>query len=63
MKKLIGRETEIRILKETLTSPDSELVAMYGRRRVGKTYLIETVFEKEMVFSLTGIQDVNLDRT
>jgi uncharacterized protein len=62
MEKLIGREVEIQILEETLTSPRSELVAMYGRRRVGKTYLIETVFEKEMVFSLTGIQDVNLER-
>jgi uncharacterized protein len=62
MENIIGREAEIRILKETLTSRESELVAMYGRRRVGKTYLIETVFEKEMVFSLTGIQDVNLDR-
>jgi uncharacterized protein len=62
MKKIIGRETEIQILRETLTSPDSELVAMYGRRRVGKTYLIEAVFEKEMVFSLTGLQDASLDR-
>jgi uncharacterized protein len=62
MEIIIGREVEIRILKETLISPRSELVAMYGRRRVGKTYLIETVFEKEMVFSLTGTQDVNLER-
>jgi uncharacterized protein len=62
MEKLIGRKTEIRILEETLTSPYSELVAMYGRRRVGKTYLIDTVFKKEMVFSLTGIQDANLER-
>jgi uncharacterized protein len=62
MENIIGRQAEIQILKETLTSPRSELVAMYGRRRVGKTYLIETVFEEEMVFSSTGLQDASLDR-
>jgi len=30
-------------------------VALYGRRRVGKTFLIETVYEKETVFSITGL--------
>ena len=41
MENLIGRAPEIRILKEALASPHSELVAIYGRRRVGKTYLIQ----------------------
>jgi uncharacterized protein len=62
MENIIGRKPEIKILKQALNSSESELIAMYGRRRVGKTFLIETVFEKEMVFSLTGLQDVNLDR-
>lgn len=37
---LIGRDDEARKLKETLSSDSSEFVAVYGRRRVGKTYLI-----------------------
>jgi uncharacterized protein len=60
MENLIGREPEIRILQQALNSPKAELIAMYGRRRVGKTHLIQTVFEKEMVFELTGIQDAPL---
>jgi uncharacterized protein len=55
MENIIGREPEIRILQQALASPRAELIAMYGRRRVGKTYLIETVFKKEMVFALTGL--------
>jgi uncharacterized protein len=60
MKNLIGREPEVRILQQALSSPRAELIAMYGRRRVGKTHLIETVFQKEMVFELTGIKDAPL---
>lgn len=60
MENLIGREPEIRILQQALTSPKAELIAMYGRRRVGKTHLIETVYKKEMVFELTGVKDVGL---
>ena len=39
-KNFIGREKEIDILKKYYSSSKSELVAVYGRRRVGKTYLI-----------------------
>ena len=46
-KRLIGREKEIAILKELLTSEESEFVALYGRRRVGKTFLIETVYKRK----------------
>ena len=54
-KQLIGREKEIATLKELLNSQESEFVALYGRRRVGKTFLIETIYQKEMVFSITGL--------
>ena len=40
MERLIGRKAEIDILNEALTSNGAELVAVYGRRRVGKTFLI-----------------------
>ena len=38
--KLIGREKEIRTLEEALESKDSVFLAVYGRRRVGKTFLL-----------------------
>ncbi len=52
---LIGRQKEKDILRELLDSDESEFVAVYGRRRVGKTFLIEMVYKKEMVFSVTGL--------
>lgn len=54
MDKLIGREQEINILQKAWQSPDSQLVAVYGRRRVGKTFLIRHVFEKQLIFEFTG---------
>jgi uncharacterized protein len=57
MDNLIGRETEIGILQEALTTSQAELIALYGRRRVGKTYLIRTVYEKELLIELTGAID------
>lgn len=53
----IGRKEEKEILKNALTSREAEMVAVVGRRRVGKTYLIESVFEKEMIFQITGLQN------
>jgi len=60
MQNLIGREPEIRVLHESLASPQAELIAVYGRRRVGKTFLIRSVYKEEMVFELTGIKDATL---
>ena len=39
----IGREKEQKLLKEYLNSDQSEFIAVYGRRRVGKTFLIQQV--------------------
>jgi uncharacterized protein len=57
---IIGRSKEIRILNENLTSDKPEFVALYGRRRVGKTYLIRNVFEDKFTFSLIGLGQANL---
>ena len=49
--KIIARKHEQKILQDVLTSSKSEFVALYGRRRVGKTYLIKTFFrQKDCVF-------------
>ncbi|MEO0040676.1 MAG: hypothetical protein RL329_124 [Bacteroidota bacterium] len=58
--KVIGRQSEINLLTEVLHSPEAELIALYGRRRVGKTYLIRNVYEHQMVFELTGLNKGNL---
>ena len=57
MDKLIGREQEIRMLKEYTTSDRPEFVAIYGRRRVGKTFLVNRLFDEKMAFSMTGVLD------
>jgi uncharacterized protein len=51
---LIGREKEIEALNEMLHSNSSELIAVYGRRRVGKTFLIRECYKKNTVFEITG---------
>lgn len=43
--KIIGREKEKKLLKEAFDSEKAEFIALYGRRRVGKTYLIKNLFE------------------
>ena len=52
---IIGREEEIAVLQALEKTDKSAFVAVYGRRRVGKTFLIRTVFEGKMVFQLTGL--------
>jgi len=53
---LIGRKKEREQLLSLLESDKSEFVAVYGRRRVGKTYLIREVFEYKFAFHHTGKQ-------
>ncbi len=53
-KDIIGRTTEIKILYKLLKSADPELLAIYGRRRVGKTFLIRNFYMPNMVFSVSG---------
>ena len=53
---LIGREKEAAILQSLLNSDESEFVSVIGRRRVGKTFLIESVYSERMAFDVTGIQ-------
>lgn len=51
---IIGREQEIKILDRLLNSKDAELLAIYGRRRVGKTFLIRSYYKQHLVFGCTG---------
>lgn len=51
---MIGRQKEQEELARLYNSDESEFVAVYGRRRVGKTYLIRETFEGRMTFTHTG---------
>jgi uncharacterized protein len=57
---IIGRKSEIEILNDILSSNQPELVAITGRRRVGKTYLIKTFFKDKLVFEFTGVLNASL---
>ena len=56
----IGRKLEKAILKEAIDSSEAEMVAVVGRRRIGKTFLITSVYEKQIVFEISGLQTVSL---
>ena len=43
---MIGRKKEIKLLNEICELDESSLVAIYGRRRIGKTYLVNHMFKK-----------------
>jgi hypothetical protein len=51
---IIGRSREQRVLSECCKSDKAELVAVYGRRRVGKTYLVRNFFHDQFDFYFTG---------
>lgn len=51
----IGRENEYKALKEFFNSDRSEFIAVYGRRRVGKTFLVRTAAEDRFAFFVTGV--------
>lgn len=55
---VIGREKEIKKLQELYSSDSAELVALYGRRRVGKTFLIDRVFEDKITFRHAGLSPI-----
>jgi uncharacterized protein len=56
---LVGREFESSKMLNFLESKESELLAVIGRRRVGKTFLIKKIYQNELIFHITGLQDVS----
>lgn len=53
---MIGREVETRIFRKAYASETSEFVAVYGRRRIGKTFLVNEVFNYRFAFHAAGIE-------
>ncbi|MEM6770846.1 MAG: ATP-binding protein [Bacteroidota bacterium] len=60
MTELVGRKAQIRRLREALNSPKPEMVALIGRRRVGKTFLVRETYKEDIIFELTGLQNGSL---
>ncbi len=57
---LIGRKSELKQLEKCYNSKQSQLVIVSGRRRIGKTYLIDEAFNGKITFKLTGARNQNL---
>ena len=59
-KSIVGREKEKAGLKEYMLSERSEFIAIYGKRRVGKTYLVKELLEGQFAFRMTGKEKARL---
>lgn len=58
MAKIIARQQELQSLNKVYSSLKPEFIAVYGRRRVGKTFLIREFFcDKGIYFHITGVKD------
>lgn len=55
---IIGREEEKHLLTSIVANAKASLVAVYGRRRIGKTYLIRNCLKKHIAFEYSGIHNV-----
>ena len=55
--KIIGRKREKEVLSDCLTSKRPEFLVVYGRRRVGKTFLVKEFFNNQFSFYATGLSD------
>ena len=56
---IIGREEQMTLLENYIASNRSEFIAIYGRRRVGKTFLVKELFENHFTFRMTGKENAN----
>ena len=57
---IIGREEEQNLMMELFNSPRAEFLAMYGRRRIGKTFLIKNVYANDLLFYHTAKSTGNI---
>ena len=62
MGRIIARNNEIETLNRKYNSDKSEFVIMYGRRRIGKTFLVNNVFADRFTFSYVGARKQKLEK-
>lgn len=58
--RIIGRQAEIKELENLYSNGHSEFVVLYGRRRVGKTFLVNELFRDRITFSHTALSPIEL---
>jgi AAA+ ATPase superfamily predicted ATPase len=56
---IVGRKLEQKLLNQYLESGKPEFVAVYGRRRIGKTFLIREFFDNKFAFYFSGVENSN----
>lgn len=57
---LIARKREKDILTSAMNDNESRFIAVYGRRRIGKTYLIREVYDGRFTFQHSGYAGGNI---
>ena len=60
MSNIVGRKKEIELLQRIVESSEPEFVAIYGRRRVGKTFLIKEFFNNRFTFYFSGSENASM---
>ena len=60
---MIGRENEVKALRGAMESGKSEFVALYGRRRVGKTFRVGEFFNWKFAFHHAGLEGASRRET
>ncbi len=58
---MIGRKREIQELNDYYNSGKAEFIAVYGRRRVGKTFLINETFKNRIAFHHAGLSPLEIE--
>ena len=58
---ITGRKREWDKLEKCMEDGTAQLVIVNGRRRVGKTFLIDTFFQKHYAFQITGVQNSTME--
>lgn len=56
---MIGRKQEIELLEQAYYSDKSEFIAIYGRRRIGKTFLVRQLYADKFAFAYSGMPNVS----
>lgn len=60
-KDFVGRKAERELLQRYVDSGRSEFIAIYGRRRVGKTFLVTETMKQKLDFDMTGVLNADKD--
>jgi uncharacterized protein len=58
---IVGRKAEVKALEKAMSSDRSEFIAVYGRRRIGKTFLIRELLGDRFAFYTSGLSEGNLN--